>query len=160
MDCKEFKTVFGEVANANDYKKAFGGWYKESSECIAILELQKSNFGDYYQLLIKIFIQGAFERSYMPSKDLIRSSMGHITTNETPEYKEVFDFDEPMEDDLRKNRLEELFKNHIVPFTNKTLIKSGIRELADIGEIFLLPAVKEELAAALRDCPQDNLEDR
>jgi len=145
MNSKEFKAVFGEVAKANDFKNAFGGWYKESPECIAILELQKSNFGDYYQLLIKIFIQGAFERTYIPNKDLIKSSMGHVTINETSAYKAVFDFDEPMDENIRKERLEELFKNHIVPFTNKTLIKSGIRELAEKGEIFLLPAIKEEL---------------
>ncbi len=111
MDSKEFKTVFGEVANTNDFKKAFGGWDKESPECIAILELQKSNFGDYYQLLIKIFIQGAFEKTYIPSKDLIKSSMGHITTNETPEYKAVFDFDEPMEDEIFKLFIGQHFIN-------------------------------------------------
>lgn len=146
MDSKEFKTVFGEVAKAHDFKKAFSGWYKESPECIAVLELQKSNFGDYYQLNIKIFIQGVFDRTYLPSKDLIKSSMGHVNSSETKDYKNVFDFDEPMDDSIRKERLEELFQNHIVPFTDKTLSKSGIRELADKGEIFLLPAVKEELA--------------
>jgi hypothetical protein len=145
MHSKEFKTVFGELAKYSYFKKAFGGWYKESPECIAILELQKSNFGDYYQLLIKIFIQGAFGRTYIPSKDLIKSSMGHITTNETLEYKAIFDFDEPMDDDIRKKGLKELFQNHIIPFTDKTLSKSGIRELADKGEITLLPAVIEEL---------------
>ena len=146
MDSKEFKNVFGEIAKANEFKKAFSGWYKESPECIAILELQKSNFGDYYQLNIKIFIQGVFAKSYVPSKDLIKGSMGHINSSETNDYKNVFDFDEPMDDTIRKERLEELFKEHIVPFTNKTLFKSGIRELAEKGEIILLPAIKEELA--------------
>ena len=146
MDSKEFKKMFGELAKANEFKSAFGGWYKESTECIAVLELQKSNFGDYYQLLIKVFIQGAFESTYAPNKGLLKSSMGHITANETPEYKAVLDFDEPMEDNIRKERLEELFTNHIVPFTNRALSKAGIRELANKGEVFLLPAVKEELA--------------
>lgn len=146
MDSKEFKNVFGEIAKANEFKKAFSGWYKESPECIAILELQKSNFGDYYQLNIKIFIQGVFAKSYVPSKDLIKGSMGHINSSETNDYKNVFDFDEPMDDTIRKERLEKLFKEHIVPFTNKTLFKSGIRELAEKGEIILLPAIKEELA--------------
>lgn len=145
MDSKEFKTVFGEVAKAHDFKKAFSGWYKESPECIAVLELQKSNFGDYYQLNIKIFIQGVFDRTYLPSKDLIKSSMGHVNFSETKEYKNIFDFDEPMDDSIRKERLEELFQNHIVPFTDKTLSKLGIRELAEKGEIFLLSAIKEEL---------------
>jgi hypothetical protein len=145
MNSKEFKIAFGEVAKVYDFKKAFGGWYKESSECIAILELQKSNFGDYYLLNIKIFIQGTFGKHYSPTKDLIKSSMGDVNSNETKEYKSVLDFDEPMDDDTRKERLKELFEKHIVPFTDKTLSKSGIKELADKGEIFLLPAVKEEL---------------
>lgn len=146
MDSKEFKTVFGEVAKTHDFKKAFGVWYKESPECLAILELQKSNFGDYYQLNIKIFIQGVFERTYLPSKELIKSSMGHVNSSETKEYKNVFDFDEPMDDGIRKNRLKQLFEKHIVPFTNKTLSKSGIKELTEKGDVFLLPAIKEELA--------------
>lgn len=145
MDSKEFKTVFGEFAKAHNFKKAFSGWYKESPECLAILELQKSNFGNYYQLNIKIFIQGVFEKTYLPSKDLIKSSMAHVNSSETKDYKNAFDFDEPMDNNLRIERLKELFENHIVPFTDKTLLKSGIRELAEKGDIFLLPAIKEEL---------------
>jgi hypothetical protein len=145
MDSKEFKAVFGQVAKAHDYKKAFSGWYKESPECLAILELQKSNFGDYYQLNIKIFVQGFFQRTYSPTKDSIKRSMGHVNSSETKDYKNVFDFEETMDDDIRKERLKELFEKHIVPFTEKTLSKSGIRALAEKGDIFLLPAIKEEL---------------
>lgn len=145
MNSNQFKKMFAEAAKASEFKSAFGGWYKESAECIAVLELQKSNFGDYYQLLIKIFIQGAFGSTYAPNKELIKSSMGHITSNETPEYKSVFDFDAPMENNVRKERLEKLFKNHIVPLTNKASSKAGIKQLAEKGEIFLLPAVKQKL---------------
>ena len=116
MDSKEFKTVFGEVAKVHEFKKAFSGWYKESPECLAILELQKSNFGDYYQLNIKIFIQGIFEKTYFPSKDLIKSSMGHVNSSETKEYTNVFDFDEPMDDVIRKERLKELFEKQDIRF--------------------------------------------
>jgi hypothetical protein len=80
MDSKEFKKVFDDKAKINGFSKAFGGWYKETGECIAILELQKSTFADCFYLNIKIFIQGAFERTYKPNKDLIKSSMGHIHT--------------------------------------------------------------------------------
>ena len=51
-----------------------------------------------------------------------------------------------MDDDKRKEKLEQLFSEFIVPFSDKALSKSGIRELAEKGEITLLPAVKEELA--------------
>jgi hypothetical protein len=144
MTSKEFKNIFDEVAKANGFSKAFGGWYKETLECIAILELQKSNFGDYYLLNIKIFIQGVFDRTYFPNKELIKSSLGHINSNETKEYMDVFEFDEPMNDSTRKERLEKLFICHIVPFTNKTLTREGIQELIEQGKVSLLPAVKEE----------------
>ena len=143
MNSKEFKNVFDSVAKVNGFAKAFGGWYKDSSECLAILELQKSSFSDSYYLNIKIFIQGAFDRTYLPNKDLIKSSMGHIT-NQIRD-KAIFDFDESMDDEKRKEGLKKLFSEFIIPFTDKALTKSGIRELAEKGYIFLLPAVKQQL---------------
>jgi hypothetical protein len=144
MDSKEFKKLFGEVAKSNGFESAFGGWFKDSAESIVVLELQKSSFANSNYLNVKVFIQGAFDRTYTPNKDLIKSSMGHIT-NQIRD-KEILDFDEPMDDDKRKGKLGQLFSEFIVPFAEKALSKSGIKELADKGEITLLPAVKEELA--------------
>ena len=143
MDSREFKNIFDEIAKTNGFSKAFGGWYKESSECIAVLELQKSSFGNNYYLNIKIFIQGAFDRTYMPTKDLIKSSIGHIT-NQIRD-KDILDFDKPMSDTMCKQELENLFMESIKPFTDKALSKKGVKELEAQEKIFLLPAVKAEL---------------
>lgn len=145
MNSKEFKNLFNTTAQANDFKKAFGSWYKESEECIVILELQKSSFADSYYLNIKIFIQGAFERTYLPNKELTKSSMGHITKQIRD--KDVLDFTEPIDYEERKADLIKLFNEFIVPFTNKSLSRSGINDLVDQKAITLLPAVKEELKA-------------
>ncbi len=144
MDSKEFKKVFGEIAKSNGFESAFGGWFKDSAESIVVLELQKSSFANSSYLNVKVFIQGAFDRTYTPNKDLIKSSMGHIT-NQIRD-KEILNFDEPMDDEKRKEKLEQLFGEFIVPFADKALSKSGIRELAEKRVITLLPAVKEELA--------------
>lgn len=145
MNNQEFKMSFDNTATTNGFSKAFGGWYKETTECIAILELQKSNFGNYYLLNIKVFIQGTFGRKYIPTKELIKSSLGDVNANIPKEYMDVLDFDIPMNDHLREKRLEMLFNNYIVPFTNKALTRLGIKELEEEGKILLLPAVKEEL---------------
>lgn len=145
MDSKEFKKIFGEVAKSTGFESAFGGWFKDSAESIVVLDLQKSNLGDYYEMNIKIFIQGMFGNSYSKSKNLVKRDIGNIFRRQPPEYKSVFDFDEPMEDEKRKRKLGQLFSEFIVPFADKALSKSGIKELADKGEITLLPAVKEEL---------------
>jgi hypothetical protein len=146
MDSKEFKKVFGDVAKSNGFESAFGGWFKESTESIVVLDLQKSNFGDYYEMNIKIYVQGIFGNSYTRNKDLVKKDTGDVFMRQPPEYKSVFDFDEPMDEERRKESLGKLFSEFIVPFTDKALSKSGIKDLAEKGEITLLPAVKEELA--------------
>ncbi len=146
MDSKEFKKKFDNMAIVNGFEKAFGGWFKESSECITVLDLQKSNFGVYYELNIKIFIQDLFSKKYIKSKELVKKDPGHIFTRQPNNYKDLLDFDISMSDMQREDKLKCLFGEFIVPFTNKALTRTGIKELAQLGEITLLPAVKEELA--------------
>ena len=109
MDSKEFKNLFDTVAKANDFERAFGGWFKESSESIIVLDLQKSNFGDYYELNIKIFVQGIFGNKYTKSRDLVRKHTGDIFTRQPNKYKDVLDFDTSMADEKRKGKLEQFF---------------------------------------------------
>lgn len=143
MNSKEFKDLFGKVANTSGYSKISGGWFKQSKECIVILELQKSNFGDYFLLNIKVFIQEAFGRKYIPNKDIIKSSMGHITYQIRD--KDFLDFDISMNDQIRKEKMEILFDEFIAPFTDSMLSVEKIKTLAEKEEIFVLPIVKEEI---------------
>ena len=101
MDGKEFKKLFNGIASVHGFKSAFGGWFKESDECLLILELMKSNFGGYYKLNIKVFIQGMFGRNYIISKDLVRNSIGNADREEPKEYASIFDLEVPITDDMR-----------------------------------------------------------
>jgi hypothetical protein len=145
MNSNEYKILFGSVAKRNGFEKAFGGWFKKSQECIAVLDLQKSNYGDYYKLNIKIYIQGLFGKKYIKNKELVKKDVGDILLGEPKEYKSVLDFDEFMEETIRQNKTEELFKTYIVPLTSEAMTIKGIKELTKRGEFLLLPAVKKEL---------------
>jgi len=146
MNSKEYKNTFHEIAKENGFEKAFGSWFKESKECILVLELQKSNFGDYYEMNVKVFIQGAFGNKYFKNKDLAKKDMGDVFTRQPKEMRNVFIFDDvQMTDEERISNTKKLFNEFIVPFTNKALLRSGIKELAEEGKIILLPAVKKEL---------------
>jgi Domain of unknown function (DUF4304) len=145
VDSKDFKNMFDEVARFNGFEKEFSGWFKASSECIAVLDLQKSNFGNYYELNIKIFIQGIFGGNYSKSKDLVKKDPGHYFTRQPVNFRDVLDLDNSLSEVQRKERLIHLFDDYIVPFTNKTLTKAGIKKLEEQTEIRLLPAVKEAL---------------
>jgi hypothetical protein len=137
--------MFDKIARRNNFLPAFGAWYKESAECIAILELQKSHFGNYYQLVIKIFIQRLFDKNYTINKDLIKKEVGHVNNGEPQEFRSAFNLDFPLTDIQREEELEKLFLNHINPFMEKSLSITGIKKLEKQGDIILLPAIKMEL---------------
>lgn len=75
MNSKKYKKVFNTVAQENGFEKSFGGWFKESQECILVLDLQKSNFGDYYEMNAKVFIQRVFGNLYVRNKDLVKKTL-------------------------------------------------------------------------------------
>ena len=145
MENKDFKKLFNDVARSHGFESAFSGWFKESNECIVVLDLQKSGYGNYYELNIKTYIQGVFGRHYYKCKDLVKKEIGNIFLRQPKEYNDVLDLDSPMDYNFRRGRLEELFTNYIVPDTNKTLTRKGIIELSLKDADFLLPAVKKEL---------------
>lgn len=145
MNSKEFKNLFGKIAQINGFERAFGGIFRESEECIVVLDLQKSNYGNYYQLMIKIYVQGMFGNKYSISKDLVKRGGGDIFRGESPQFKDLFNLDIPMDDQTREQRAEEFFKEFIMPFMDKALFRQGLRDLGARGEVYLLPAVKQEL---------------
>jgi hypothetical protein len=144
MDSKEFKMLFNEVAEINGFGKEFGGWIKESTECISVLDLQKSKLGDYYQLMIKVYIHGLWGTTYTKDKRLLKD-IGDIFRSTPLEYNSIFKLDISMSREDRKKGLEKLFSVFLVPFVNEALSKDGIKRLEQNGTINLLPAVENEI---------------
>lgn len=145
MDNKTFKLTFKKIAISNGFEAAFNGWFKKSDECILVIELMKSNFGNYYQLNIKIFVNGVFGKNHSVHKDMIKKEVGNIDRGEPKRFENALNLEFPMDDTTREMELQALFQDFLVPFSEKALTKRGIHELAEQGEIALLPAVKEEL---------------
>ena len=85
MDNKELKKIFGTVSKNYNFKKIYTYWYKESHDSVVIIYLQKSNYGNYYQLNLKVFVHGIFGRRYTPNKDLL-VNIGYVNSTETKKY--------------------------------------------------------------------------
>ncbi len=151
METLLFKQIFGEVARTHGFESAYGIWFKENAECISVLELQKSNYGNYYQLNIKVYVQGVFGRVYKKNKDLINKYGGDILSGEPKEYRPIFDLDNTLLDENeRREKLADLFACYIVDFVEKTSTKTGILEMAEKKKVFLTPAINEEINTLLR----------
>ncbi|RYZ75776.1 MAG: hypothetical protein EOP04_32890 [Proteobacteria bacterium] len=92
-----------------------------------------------------MFINGAFNKSYHVAKDLFNSDCGHILYAKTGMFGDSLNLEDPIPDTTRAYMCDELFRKVIVPFSTLALSKSGLKKLADEGEIHLFPAVAKEL---------------
>lgn len=144
MKMHEFKLLVSKCAKDIGYEYIRGAWFMESTESIIVLDLQKSNYGNYYYLNINIFVQGAFNKNYEKSKDLV-GPRGTVCTRSPEEYNYLFDLDFNITDEERKSKMQEFFQNYLKLFSEKALRRKGIKELADEGEILLHEPVKETL---------------
>ena len=151
METKEFKTMFGKIAKGNGFKFLYGGWYRESDDCIIALDLQRSYYSVFYYLNIKIYIRGGFGMANTVDKYIIKNRMGHIFRRQPAEYNTIFDLETNLDENTRKAMLEKLFETYVVPLTDKALSLEGIEELANAGEIQIEPVVKEELDKKLQE---------
>jgi hypothetical protein len=145
MENKEFKILFNTIAKKNGFESNFSGWFKESNECIVVLDLQKSDYSNIYYLNIRIYIQGIFGNYYSKNKNLVKNDTGDIFRRQPKEYNDAFDLELAMDVDKRKELLEKLFSDFLNPFSEKVLEKANFKKLEQNNEIYLLPAVKKEL---------------
>ncbi|MDP1978677.1 DUF4304 domain-containing protein [Undibacterium sp.] len=149
MENKNFKKMFGQIAQHFGFRFVFNGWFKESEECITVLNLQKSNYGNYYDLVIKIYVQNCLGKQHVVSKDLVKNQLGTADRGHPREYDDLFNLELNMEDDQRRQGLEQFFQTYMEPFSEKSLSRLGVQELGEKKELFLTPAVKESLEALL-----------
>lgn len=147
MNSREFKMLFSTIANASGFESAFGGWIKSSPECIIVLDLQKSNFGDCFMLNIKVFVQGLFGKEYVGDKSLVKNLPGDVFFRPPAKHDFGLNMDNPIDGDQRRRALIKLFEEFILPTTASAMTRSGIWNLKEKGIIHLLPAVEAGLTS-------------
>lgn len=144
MEPKEFKRVFSKVSKAHGFEYNYAAWFKESDDCIVFLDLQRSNYGPYYQLMIKTYIHFVFGTRYQKSKELVKD-VGDTFRSTPTEYKDFFDLERVGDEADLTEKLNKVFSEFIVPYTNRALNRREIVELGKEGIVVLLPAVEKNL---------------
>ena len=145
MDTKEFKKTFNSIALNNGFENDFGAWFKESDDVILALILRKSSYSKLYHLRIKLNFKNAFGQTFQREKEWVKHDIAHILSGPSIEFTDLFDLENQLTDLERTHKLEKLFLTVIIPLINKLLTRNGIIDLNKTGQLFLLPAIKEEL---------------
>ncbi|MCB0476887.1 MAG: hypothetical protein KDC84_01920 [Crocinitomicaceae bacterium] len=152
MESKEFKILFGKIATDNGYCSAFGAWYKFEDEATVIIKLQKSNYGNYFQLLMKFYYSNVFNHSINKmDKELVNHSVSHLTFSEPKDMRDTFDLDVEISSQQRKANLTELFNIHLNVILEKAKTKNGALEMNEREEVYILPGVKNEIINSLHN---------
>lgn len=146
MTEKHLVEMFDRHARASGFESRRGYWLLKSDECFVTLDLQQSRFGPYFEMNLKVFVQGLFGQRHLDSPKLAKNT-GDIFRRHPPAFADVFNLENKFSDEVRDARMHELFRDVIGPMSHRLLSRVGIGQLAKEkpDEIFLLPAVKKEL---------------
>jgi len=145
METVDFKKKFNEIAVANGFQSVFGAWFKESDESVVALILRKSDFSRLYYLRIKVNLKNAFGQKFEKNKEWVKHDIAHVMTGPGQEYAAALDLENKIGEIERIDKLEQLFANEINKLTDKVLTRTGIIDLHNNDNLFLLPAIKKEL---------------
>ena len=81
--------------------------------------------------------------------------MGDVYNRPPNSYLPIFDLEEELTDESRLVLLDACFNNFIIPYSEKNLSVSGIRECAASEVLLLLPAVRDEIDRLYPVCNQE-----
>ena len=81
----------------------------------------------------------------MDNKEWTKHDISHVLISERPEDRVLLNLEIDMDDSVRIQKLETLFRDYTVTITEKALTRKGLTELYAKDKIFLLPAIKQEL---------------
>ncbi|HEX7061746.1 MAG TPA: DUF4304 domain-containing protein [Woeseiaceae bacterium] len=149
MDAKDFKALFNDVALAHGFQTAYGGWYRELPVGLFVVSLQKSNFGNYFEANLKLFLNQTASAGSWDLKKCVKSMSGDIFRRQPEEYRRAFDLDLPLESSERRAAIGRMFDELIDHVVRVATGSSGLLRLRDEGVFFILPAVEKRLSADL-----------
>lgn len=148
MEANQFKAIFGGVAQAHGFTAAHGGWYQEHKAALFVLDLQKSNFGSYFELNLKLFLGHGPPINPAELKRLVRILGGDVFRRQPEEYRATFDLDASVDAADRRASLDQMFTELVDRIASAADSPAGILRLRDDGVVHLLPMAEVRLKTA------------
>lgn len=145
MNLKVLKRTFAEITKSIGLETKFGGFVKETEEVVIVLSFQKSNYSTQVYLNIKLYVQGIFGKKYQLSRKMVVNDVGDVFRRVPKDYDEIFNLNTDLSDNARIEYLKKFIDEFLSGFVQQVSTVKGIMSLAEKGELFLLPAVKEAL---------------
>lgn len=145
MDSKDFRKIIDKDLQEIGLQSKWDAWIKETEETTIALILRKSGYSNSYYLRIKINISDKENIKSEIDKNWIKHDIADVLLSFDSDYLDLFDLENDLIDDERKNMLNEILNSNLKELIGKLSTKNGIIDYAQKDKLFLLPNAKNKL---------------
>ncbi len=127
-------TTFDGFAKSAGFTKKSGTWCRRQREVIAVMELQKSQYGAQYFVNVALWLL-ELGQAQCPKEQTchLRSRLGSLLPEEEEHLSALLDLDVSMNDENRREALLEILKLRLLPSLEICSTLDGIRSLETTG---------------------------
>ncbi|HYS72023.1 MAG TPA: DUF4304 domain-containing protein [Thermoplasmata archaeon] len=121
------KTLDGVAAYAG-YSKHSGAWYLLQTETLAVIELQKSNYGPQYYMNVALWLLPLGDPQFpREEKCHIRTRLGSLFPEEEKRLKQILDLEYPMDEATRETQFREILERLLIPALTECATLDGLK---------------------------------
>jgi hypothetical protein len=116
---------FGREAG---FIKHSGSWYLRQAETIAVIELQKSQYGVQYYVNVALWLLPLGEAQYPKERHChVRTRLTRSASEQEDRSKALLDLESPIDDSARAAELSELLVSHLLPILRACSSVRGLK---------------------------------
>jgi hypothetical protein len=136
------QVVVEDFAIRAGFQKKSGAWYRRQTDTIAVVELQKSQYGAQYFINVALWLLHIADAKYPKEQSChLRTRLTRLIPDEEERLKAFLDLDDPsMSEGERRAGLLELLQTRLLPLLEACSTLRGIRSLEekDLLKAFLV----------------------
>ena len=121
------QTLDGDAAYAG-FSKHSGAWYLRQAETMAVIELQKSEYGPQYYVNVALWLLPLGDSRFpREEKCHIRTRLDALFREEEKRLKQILDLEHPMDEATRETQFRGILENLLIPTLAGCSILAGLK---------------------------------
>jgi len=150
MNTKELQELFDNVLSPAGFRRRRDTWYKTNDDTIALVNLQKSQWGGQYYVNVALYIRD-LGKAVSPAEyqSHIRTRLASIAGSEASAIEEALDLERTaLAAEERRSVLARALSAIAVPFLSERSTLSRLRDLnarGELGPVLLTKGTRELL---------------
>lgn len=131
MDSKQLAEVIGSRLVGAGFSRSGQTWFRESTETIALANLQKSRYGPCYYMNLGFWIKSLGDPPSIPPREHLCHIRARADSELEPGLGRTLDLEVPIDDGDRRSELHRIVTETVIPFLVQGESLAGLRVLVE-----------------------------